>query len=78
MEIEKASKNTDNRFSCLLSLPPLSSRHTSFFSGIILGTVAVYYILECMEPQNTLLIRRKAFAYPCDFVYVTDCTAMDL
>lgn len=31
-----------------------------------------------MEPQNTLLIRRKAFAYPYDSVYVKDCTAMDL
>lgn len=31
-----------------------------------------------MEPQNTLLIRRKAFAYPYDFVYVKESTAMDL
>lgn len=64
MKTEKASKNTDNTFSCLLSLPPQSSQHTSVFPGIILGTRAVYYILECMEPQNMLLIRRKAFAYP--------------
>lgn len=78
METEKASKNTDNRFSCLLSFPPLCLWHTTFFSWIILGSIAVYYILECMEPQNTLLIRRQAFAYPYDFVYVKDYTAMDL